>query len=210
MINVKTALILAPHTDDGELGCGATISRMIRQNIDVWYVAFSRCEESLPKGLPRDTLVQEAKAATAELGIQCNHVLVKNYQVRHFSEVRQQILDDLIVLGKTIEPDCVFIPSPHDIHQDHATIAAEGIRAFKKKTVIAYELPWNNFSFNNQLFVRVTREDVQNKVLALAQYKSQVGRQYTQKENIEAILKTHGVQIGEEYAEVFEIPRMVL
>ena len=34
-------LVLAPHTDDGELGAGATIAKLIEHGADVRYVAFS-------------------------------------------------------------------------------------------------------------------------------------------------------------------------
>jgi LmbE family N-acetylglucosaminyl deacetylase len=209
-MTINKALILAPHTDDGELGCGATIAKMLREGIEVWYVAFSKCEESLPAGLPEDTLVHELYSATAVLGIPKDHVVVKNYKVRHFSEHRQEILDDLIILNQQIMPEVVFLPSPHDIHQDHATISTEGLRAFKKITIMAYELPWNNYSFNNQAFVSVEESDAQCKATALQQYQSQQGRQYTKADNILALLKTHGMQIGAEYAEVFEIPRLVV
>ena len=47
----KKVLILAPHTDDGELGCGATISKLIENNNDVYYVAFSACRQSVLKDL---------------------------------------------------------------------------------------------------------------------------------------------------------------
>lgn len=208
--DVKTALVLAPHTDDGELGCGATISKLIREQVAVWYVAFSKCEESLPIGCPKDTLVNELRLATEKLGISQERVSVLDYKVRHFSESRQKILDDLIKLGGEIKPDVVFIPSPHDIHQDHATIASEGMRAFKKTSIFAYELPWNNYSFFNQAFVRVSEEDVHNKILALQQYKSQNNRQYVKPDSILAILRTHGMQVGSDYAEVFEVPRIVV
>ena len=209
MFENKTILILAPHTDDGELGCGATIAKAIRENAQVWYVAFSKCEESLPEGWPKDTLVHEAKAATSVLGIPQEHVMVRDFKVRHFSEARQLILDDMIWLGREIKPDIVFIPSQHDIHQDHATIAAEGIRAFKKKTIFAYELPWNNLTFNNQAFVKIAEADAKKKITALQKYESQSGRQYTSEESVFALLRTHGMQIGEEFAEVFEIPRII-
>lgn len=35
------------------------------------------------------------------------------------------------------------------------------------------------------------------------------GRDYISEEFTRALLKTHGVQIGEKYAEVFEIPRLI-
>ncbi len=210
MFKQKKILVLAPHTDDGELGCGATIAHAIEQGSQVWYVAFSKCEESLPEGLPKDTLAHELLEATEVLGIPNKNVSVLEYKVRHFQEHRQEILDYLIQMGKEIIPDIIFMPSLHDIHQDHATIANEGVRAFKKNTIFMYELAWNNLTFNNQIFVSVNEEEVRRKVDALQKYKSQQGRQYTTPESIRSILKTHGIQIGKPYAEVFEVPRMVL
>ena len=46
-------LALAPHTDDVELGAGATIARMIGSGCQVHYYAFSDCKESVPKGFAR-------------------------------------------------------------------------------------------------------------------------------------------------------------
>ena len=56
-------LILAPHTDDGEFGCGGSIAKFIDQGAQVSYAAFSTAEESLPPELPPDTLEKELKAA---------------------------------------------------------------------------------------------------------------------------------------------------
>src|SRR5699024_12177975 len=38
----STILVLAPHTDDGELGCGGSIARFIREGHEVHYVAFCK------------------------------------------------------------------------------------------------------------------------------------------------------------------------
>lgn len=208
-VNCKKALILAPHTDDGELGCGATIAKLLRQGSEVFYVAFSSCRDSLPEGAAPDLLIREMHRATAALGIPGDHTRVLDFRVRHFAETRQDILDSMIALGRELHPDLVFMPSRHDIHQDHAVIAAEGMRAFKKTTILQYEAPWNNFSFDNQLFNRVEESDVAAKVRAIACYDSQAGRDYTKEEFIRGLLLTHGVQIGVPFAEVFEIPRMV-
>lgn len=61
----------------------------------------------------------------------------------------------------------MFIPSLHDIHQDHTTIAQEGVRAFKNTTILGYELIWNNLTFNTQCFITLGEKDVQRKILAL-------------------------------------------
>lgn len=203
-------LVLAPHTDDGELGCGATISKYLREGKQVYYAAFSTCEESLPEGMQKDTLKKELIKATSTLGIPEQNVITFNYEVRNFSAHRQEILDDMIKLNNNIRPDVVFIPSIKDVHQDHRTIAEEGIRAFKKTTIMCYELPWNNLNFDNQAFVCVTDLDVKNKISAIECYKSQATRPYVTQEYIKSLLITHGVQVGVDYAEVFEVPRLIL
>ena len=47
--NCKNILVLAPHTDDGELGLGGTISRLIEDGKKVTYVAFSTAQQSVPE-----------------------------------------------------------------------------------------------------------------------------------------------------------------
>ena len=46
MNNINKILILAPHTDDGEFGCGASIAKFIKEDKEVYYAAFSLAEES--------------------------------------------------------------------------------------------------------------------------------------------------------------------
>ena len=65
----KKVFILAPHTDDGELGAGGTIAKLLEQGADVYYFAFSTAEESVPKGHPKDVLRTEVVNATTKLGI---------------------------------------------------------------------------------------------------------------------------------------------
>ena len=43
----NTILLLSPHTDDAELGCGATIAKLIREGKKVYYAAFSACEHGV-------------------------------------------------------------------------------------------------------------------------------------------------------------------
>ena len=143
----RKALVLAPHTDDGEFGCGGTMARLVEAGCDVRYVAFSIATRSLPPGFPPDTLAREVREATAELGIPAESLTVHDFDVRTFPERRQDILELLVALWEEWEPDVVFQPSLHDVHQDHRTVAEEGLRAFKRTTILGYEIPWNNFDF---------------------------------------------------------------
>ncbi len=205
----KRALILAPHTDDGEFGCGGTIAKLIEQGVEVYYIAFSACEQSVLPQFPPDILITEVKEATKELGIKSEHLLLLKYNVRTFNFNRQSILDDLIKFREKLNPDLVFIPSLNDIHQDHATIADEAVRAFKFTNILSYEMPWNNFNFTTTNFVLLSENHIEAKLRALRKYKSQAHRPYANEEFIRSLARTRGVQIGQKYAEVFEVIRLI-
>lgn len=206
----KNVYVLAPHTDDGELGAGGTISKLIEGGANVYYFAFSTAEESVPKGFPSDILKTEVINATEKLGIKKENVFIYNYQVRKLNYVRQEILEDLIKHRQVLKPDLVLMPSLNDIHQDHSTIAQEGLRAFKNTTILGYELIWNNLTFNTTSFVKLNKKHIQAKCDALKEYKSQGKRDYMSEEFIFSLAKARGVQIGSEYAESFEVIRLVI
>lgn len=208
--NYKNILVLAPHTDDGELGAGGTIHKFIEQGCSVDYVAFSAAEDSVPEGFNRDVLRTEVLNATSELGILSDNVTVFSYKVRTFPSHRQQILDDLIKVRQKKDYDLVLTPSTMDIHQDHKTVTEEAIRAFKQKTMLGYELIWNNLTSVSTCFVKLNASNVKAKSLAMNEYKSQKGRDYTSGEFISSLARTRGVQMGTEYAECFEVIRMYL
>jgi N-acetylglucosamine malate deacetylase 1 len=210
LLEARTILVLAPHTDDGELGCGGTIAKLTGLGRSVYYAAFSTARHSLPPDLPPDTLKVEVAAATARLGIDPGRLKVYDYEVRKLSYSRQEVLEDLVSLKRDIDPDLVLMPCLHDIHQDHATIANEGLRAFKDRTILGYELIWNNLSFQTECFVRLDKEHVERKIEALAEYRSQAGKDYTSPEFIRSLARTRGVQIGTEFAECFEVVRWVI
>ena len=91
-----------------------------------------------------------------------------DFDVRTFPERRQDILELLVGLWEEWQPDVVFQPSHHDVHQDHQTIAQEGLRAFKRTTILGYEIPWNNFEFSYGCYVALERRHVERKVAAVA------------------------------------------
>ncbi len=207
--DIKNVLILAPHTDDGELGCGGMISKMIEKGASVYYAAFSTAAESVPEGFPKDILKTEVRNATAKLGIPPENLFVFDYQVRRLNYSRQEILEDLVKIRKEIQVDLVLIPSLTDVHQDHMTVAQEGVRAFKTRNILGYELIWNNLSFNTQCFVTLEKSHIQSKADSLKEYKSQGHRDYISEEFVFSLAKARGVQIGAKYAEAFEVVRWV-
>ena len=205
----KRVLVLAPHTDDGEFGCGGTMVRLAEQGVEVRYVAFSIATKSLPQGFAPDTLAREVREATAHLGVSESNLDVHDFEVRTFPVHRQDILELLIGLWEEWQPNIVFQPSLHDVHQDHQVIAAEGLRAFKRTTILGYEVPWNNFDFTYQAYVALELPHVERKIEALAKYASQQHRRYADPDYIRSLARLHGVNVNLEYAECFQVYRIV-
>jgi LmbE family N-acetylglucosaminyl deacetylase len=206
----ERVLVLAPHTDDGEFGCGGTMARLVDLGATVRYVAFSIATKSLPPGFPPDTLAREVKEATTSLGIPSEQLEVHDFDVRTFPERRQDILELLITLWEEWKPDAVMMPSLHDVHQDHQVIAQEGLRAFKRTTILGYQIPWNNFDFAYQWYFALDKTHIERKVAALDCYASQQHRKYANAEYIWNLARTNGINVGREYAEVFQVYRVVV
>ena len=209
-MNKKRVLILAPHTDDGEFGCGGTINKLIEKEVEVFYASFSFAKKSLPEGVPLDSTEKELYRATGILGIRRENVITYDYEVRVFPTYRQGILEDMILLKKDIKPDLVFLPNSKDTHQDHNVIHNEGYRAFKKSSLLGFESIWNNSIFAANFFVSLEEQHIYKKIAAMHCYKSQMGRDAGKGEIMRMLARVRGSQIGKEYAECFEDIRYII
>ena len=207
MLQTQNILILAPHTDDGELGCGAAIAKYIEQGKKITYIAFSTCSQALPSHLPSDTLITECRVATKALGI--NDVRFFDFEVRRLLFHRQEILDQLLKINQQLQPQTVFLPAEHDVHQDHQVVHAEGLRAFKNCNVLGYELPWNNFRFQPTYFEKIEEQHLALKQAALQHYKSQAHRKYMSADFIRSLATVRGIQSNGPLAEAFEVYRLM-
>lgn len=207
---IKKVLILAPHTDDAELGCGGTMARMMEEGIELYVAAFSTARASLPPGSDPDLLRKEFNAAMDILGLPEGHRFIYDYQVRKLNYSRQEVLEEMVKLKKKINPEMILLPSGSDLHQDHQVVYNEGLRAFKENTVWGYELPWNHITFSAQAFVKLEEKHIDKKWEVLEAYKSQFekGRNYFTREFIEGLARVRGVQVKGEFAEAFEVIRI--
>lgn len=206
-------LLLSPHTDDVELGCGGTVIKFVEAGHSILWVVFSTAEESLPAGLPRDTLRKEFTAVMNDLEMCEEDYEVFEFGVRHLDEHRQEILEELVRVREDFRPDIVVGPSLKDFHQDHRVVANEMVRAFKtSSSIVCYELPWNHVSFDTQLFVRLNGQHMVRKTEMLRNYESQFmrGKAYFSEEFVYGLARTRGLQCNSEYAEAFEVVRWMM
>jgi LmbE family N-acetylglucosaminyl deacetylase len=203
-------LILAPHPDD-EIGCAATIYRLCRQGLEVWYHFFSPCKEStIALGLPPEQLLAENSRSLDILGVPKERRGGSDIPVRHFPQYRQTILEEMTALRHRLKPKLVLAPNTYDVHQDHATVTQEAIRAFKHCSMLGYELPWNTLEFRHDCLVPITADELKAKLGALECYASQESRIYANRRFFESLANIRGVQCGTDIAECFEVIRLIM
>jgi N-acetylglucosamine malate deacetylase 1 len=206
-------LLLSPHTDDVELGCGGGVTKFLEDGHDIYWVVFSTAEESLPPSMPKDSLLNEFNDVLSSYRLENTQSKIFNYQVRNLDRHRQEILEELIRIRNRFRPNLVIGPSTKDYHQDHQVVAHEMIRAFKSgSSIISYELPWNHVTFDTQLFIKLQKSHLAKKCEVLQNYKSQLmhQRNYFCEEYLYGLAKTRGIQCNAEYAEAFEVVRWML
>jgi LmbE family N-acetylglucosaminyl deacetylase len=212
MMPPKCVLVLAPHTDDAELGCGGTMARWIDEGSSMYTAVFSTADKSLPPDSKPYRMKDECHLALDEIGVPEDNRFIYDYPVRELGYHRQEVLEQMIELAENISPDVVLVPSGSDLHQDHGIVFQESLRAFRTLTMMGYELPWNHITFSTQAFVVLNASHLHRKWVALTKYESQIeiARPYFRYEAIEAIARVRGLQVKSEYAEAYELIRIRL
>jgi len=200
----KTVLAIAPHIDDVELGAGATIHHLSEHN-KVHYVGLS-----LPPLVEPNVFMEEFQSSVRHLGVDASNVILRDYDPRNLFDSRTEILQLFYDLNQKLRPDIVFIPNSKDIHQSHEVVFAEARRAFKYETLLGYELPWNSMEFSMDVFITLTKEDVEAKVRAINCYKTQKHRMFFSNDIVGDLARVRGKQIGHRYAECFELIRLIV
>ena len=186
-------LILAPHADDAEIGCGGTIARLSDSGHDIFCLICTERKD--------DNFKSEINKARDILGIKW-YITLK-HKVRLLGEKRQEVLDEMILARKRLHPDIVLMPSLNDVHQDHAAVAREGMRAFKEYSILGWESPRNEFESSHNFYVPLSLKHLERKIEAIQCYKSQLPRIQMEPDFIISLAKTRGAQVGVEYAEAF-------
>ena len=155
-------LAISPHSDDVELGAGATLLWLkTKRYADLFYRVLSTDHVTTEDG-KLFSRADESRAAAAALGVDvadADRYAAANFVDTEFPEQRKQIHRYLERAKEEIDPHLVISPSACDMHQDHITIAETVMRVFREgQTLWHYEICQFNRSerFVPSLFVDVT------------------------------------------------------
>ena len=205
MDGVKTILALSAHPDDLELGCGATLAKLVARGADVHAVIFTDGSRGAEAGADRGA---ETRAALSSLGVQ--EIILHN-----FPDTRlHQHLNELIAATEEhvarINPDRVYTMFHGDRHQDHRTVYEASIVACRRvPQIFAYETPSSYPNFVPTAFEPI-EEYIDLKVEAIKMHGSQGARLYMHEEKIRSAAHFRGVQVDLGQTEGFIPYKLVL
>jgi LmbE family N-acetylglucosaminyl deacetylase len=200
-------LCLGAHSDDIEIGCGATLLQLTEAypDLEIMWVVFSsgsvRAAEA--KASARDFLPTGVKST----------VVVKGFKVSFFpfqGEAIKQFFETL----KPFKPDVVFTHYRDDRHQDHRVLSDLAWNTFRSHVILEYEIPKYDGDFGSpNCFVPVSRAQCQRKSdLLLKHFRSQFNKHWFTEELFMATPRIRGMECDSPtgYAEAFYSRKMVL
>ncbi len=200
----KKVCFIGAHPDDIEIGCGALIAHIAGQT-ELRCVTLSDNQ----KNPLLKNVVKEHRQSMAFLGVPKENVIVGQFETRRFPQARQEILEYLINLNKEFKPEIVFVHTKADIHQDHATVTEETLRAFRGTTVLGFDVIRSSYGFFPNFLVEVTEADVEKKIAAMSEYHTYDSKYYFDPMVTRATLIRHGALAERKFAEGFDILRII-
>ena len=223
----RRILVIAAHPDDEVLGCGGTVARRVAEGFEVSTLILGegitsrddksqkRKREGSLKSLKRN--IYKANAITG-----VKNLFLFNFPDNRFDTVA--LLDIVKVIEKVkekVKPDIIYTHHKNDLNIDHritynaVLTACRPIAGNTVKEIYSFEVPssteWNYpYLFSPNAFVDISGM-IKKKIKAFKYYKSEL-REFPHprsKETIEAIARHRGSVSGVEYAEGFEVIRIV-
>ena len=203
-----SVLLLGAHSDDIEIGVGATLLALIAAGTEVeavWCV--------LSGGTEREV---EARASASEFLSGCvrSEVDVLNFRDGFFPQQGEKIKDWFEMLKSRIDPDVIFTHYRNDAHQDHREICQLTWNTFRDNLILEYEIPkWDGDLGQPNVYVPVTVNTVDRKIELLERhFKSQGSKHWFDMETFRGLARLRGneCRAPERYAEAFYSRKLAL
>jgi len=194
-------LCLGAHSDDIEIGCGATLLKLMAayQHLSFYWVVFGA------SGQRAQEACQSAAAFLQDSGER--RVEVHSFRDGYFPFAGAEIKDEFERLKSAFAPDLIFTHFGHDAHQDHRLISEFTWSTFRHHLILEYEIPKFDGDLGDpNVFVQVDETACQRKVAHLLEFfQSQHDRHWFSADTFQALLRLRGVQCNSptRYAEAF-------
>ena len=185
-------LCLGAHCDDIDIGCGATLLKVLARpgSVHVTWVAFASD--------PKRARELRASAKRFLKGAARSNVITHEFRDSYFPAQYEQIKEAFEPLKRLPSPDIVFTHKHDDLHQDHRLVSELTWNAFRNHLVLEYEVPKYDGDLSTpNAYVCVDRALVDRKIkILMACYRTQTKKPWFTPETFEAIMRLRGVEAG--------------
>lgn len=203
-----SVLCLGAHSDDIEIGVGATLLTWITQGVNLnvhWCVLSGNSDRQ-----------REAKASAADFlrGATKISIEAMAFKDGFFPEQGQAIKSWFEDLKTRVSPDLVLTHRKDDAHQDHREVCRLTWNTFRDHCILEYEIPkWDGDIGQPNVYVPVTAASLERKVNLLnIHFGSQRSKQWFDSETFYGLARLRGMECRapERYAEAFFGRKLVL
>jgi LmbE family N-acetylglucosaminyl deacetylase len=203
-----SVLCLGAHSDDIEIGAGATLLNWMQQGIrlDVHWCVLSGDG-------PRE---REARASAIDFlqGAESRKIEVMAFRDGFFPEQGEQIKIWFEALKERVAPNVVLAHRRDDAHQDHRQVSRLVWNTFRDHLILEYEIPkWDGDIAQPNFYVPVPAALMRRKVdLLIEHFGSQRSKQWFDAETFLGLARLRGMECRakERYAEAFVVRKLSL
>jgi LmbE family N-acetylglucosaminyl deacetylase len=196
-----SVLCLGAHSDDIEIGAGASILGLIERGmvLDVHWCVLSAS----------GTREKEARASAADFlnGATKARVEINYFRDGFFPEYGETIKSWFETLKERVKPDVIFTHYRNDAHQDHRLVSRLTWNTFRDHVIFEYEIPkWDGDFGQPNLYIPVPSSAIQRKIELLnLHFGSQRSKQWFDSETFLGLARLRGMECRarERYAEAF-------
>jgi len=201
-------LCLGAHSDDIEIGVGATLLSWLGRGVrlDVHWCVLSAAgeRESEARASATDFLSEAARA----------QIETMSFRDGFFPEQGEQIKSWFESLKGRVEPDLILTHRGDDAHQDHRELSRLAWNTFRDHVILEYEIPkWDGDMGRPNLYVPISEKTLRRKIdLLLSHFGSQRSKQWFDAETFSGLARLRGMECRapERYAEAFLARKLTL
>jgi LmbE family N-acetylglucosaminyl deacetylase len=200
-------LALGAHSDDIEIGCGATLLALAAQHESIelcWAVATGD-----------ETREAEARSSAADFAGNHTYTCVFGGLRESYLPAQWETTKAFVhSVANQFDPHVVFTHALHDQHQDHRTLAELVPNAFRNHLVLGFEIPKYEGDLKPpSVFFEVSAEHANRKVELLHRhFPSQATKYWFDSQMFLGLMRIRGVEARAEsgFAEAFHASKINL
>jgi LmbE family N-acetylglucosaminyl deacetylase len=195
-----SVLCLGAHSDDIEIGTGATLLSMMDRGVHLevhWCVLSGGVSE-------RES---EAKASAADFLSKAASMQIEviPFKDGFFPEQGDAIKSWFEMLKARTSPDLIFTHYRDDAHQDHRQVCRLTWNTFRDHCILEYEIPkWDGDLGQPNLYVPISAKLLRRKIELLnVHFGSQRSKQWFDSDLFFGLARLRGMECRARYAEAF-------